>query len=114
MIVYYQSNPHTEIYRDGGSLQLCFIASDDENYCIFMEVVSSSLEDSKRYKQPVLLKGSFYLNDIKSDDYIDFVTWEQIVILLKEIKKDIGQQKFLTGHFSLIEQIANCGGWLVR
>ncbi len=107
-----KSNVCTEIYRDGGSLELRFLADDDKRYCIFMEVVMSSPDDCKRYQPPMLFKGDFYINNSQAEDYIAHITWQQVANLLQEIKQQMGEDYFsIDYHFPLIEKIANNGGW---
>lgn len=115
--VSYKSSASVVIYRDGGSLELRFTADDDRSYCIFMEVVHDSPDDCKRYHPPILFKGSFDINSSKPEDFIGYLTWQQIKGLISEIKIDIGQE--LKKHsdstyFKLIENIANNNGWLIN
>lgn len=116
IIPIYKSFESTTIYRDGGSLELRFIGDDNECYCVFISVVSDSPDDCKRYHQPKLLKGSFYINNIKPEDLICLLTWQQLSALIDSIKlnstlKD--KEKFGT-HLSLIEKISKNNGWLVN
>lgn len=115
--VQYKSSASTMIYRDGGSLELTFIADDDKNYSIFMELVQDSPADCKRYSPPMLFNGSVDLNNVQSEDLISYLTWQQIVVLLEAIKADIGKDDkkgFYSSYFDLVEKIANSDGWLIK
>ncbi|WP_218689043.1 hypothetical protein [Psychrobacter sp. BF1] len=111
--VEYKGAASSVIYRDGGSLELNFIATDDKNYCIFMEVVNESPSDCKRYVPPILFKGSF---DINSDDnnFVSYLTWQHITVFLEAIKADIGQDFEKFSCFDVIEKLANDNGWLIE
>ncbi|MBH0064598.1 MULTISPECIES: hypothetical protein [Psychrobacter] len=113
----YKCSANATTYRDGGSLELRFTADDDRNYCIFMEVVHDSPNDCKRYHPPLLFKDSFDINNSKPEDFIDYLTWQQIKGLISEIRMDIGQdfEKHADcAHLGLIENIANNNGWLIE
>lgn len=113
----YRSSASAIIYRDGGSLELRFTADDDRRYCIFMEVVHDSPDDCKRYHPPMLFKESFNINNSKPEDFIGYLTWQQIKGLISEIKMDIGQdfeKHSDSTYFELIENIANNNGWLIK
>ena len=115
--VRYRSSASALIYRDGGSLELRFAADNDRKYCIFMEVVSESPDDCKRYHPPMLFKESFDINNSKPEDFISYLNWQQIKGLISEIKMDIGQdfkKHSDSVHFELIENIANNNGWLIN
>ena len=117
LLVCYKDSASTMIYRDGGSLELRFTADDNRSYCIFMEVVHDSPDDCKRYHPPRLLKASFDINNSKPEDFINYLTWKQINVLINEIKIDIGQdieKHSDSAYFELIENIANNNGWLIK
>ena len=111
--VKYKNSASSTIYRDGGSLELNFIAVDDKNYYIFMEVVQDSPNDCKRYRTPMLFKGSFDINS-DSNEFINYLTWQQIIVLLDAIKANIGKDFEKFSYFSVIEKIANDNGWLIE
>ena len=113
LLVSYKSSASAIMYRDGGSLELRFIADNDRNYCIFMEVVHDSPDDCKRYHTPILFKESFDINNSKHEDFIGYLNWQQVKGLINEIKIDIGQD-FHDQDFDLIENIANNNGWLIK
>lgn len=110
--VSYKSSASIVVYRDGGSLELRFIANDDNDYCIFIEVVHDSPADCKRYQVPILFKGSFDINNIRYEDFIDYLTWQNIKEIISKIKMDIGQHAY-NQNFDLIENITDNNGWLV-
>ena len=113
----YKCSANATTYRDGGSLELRFTADDDRSFCIFMEVVHDSPDNCKRYHPPILFKGAFDINSSKPEDFIGYLTWQQIKGLISEIKMDIGQdfEKHADcAHLGLIENIANNNGWLIN
>lgn len=116
-MINYKSSANAMIYRDGGSLELRFTADDNKNYCILIEVVNESPNDCKRYHQPILFKGSFYINDVKPEDLICHLTWQQLSTLIVTVRLDTGQnykQHSDSFYFNLIENISNNNGWLIE
>ena len=113
--VKYKSSASSTIYRDCGSLELSFIADDGKSYSIFMEVVKDSPDDCKRYRPPMLFIGSFDINS-DNNNFISYLTWQQITVLLEAIKTDIGQdfKKLSHSYFDAIEKLANDNGWLIK
>lgn len=113
----YKSSANAIVYRDGGSLELQYVANDSNGYCVLMEVVQDSPNDCKRYHPPMLFKESFDINNSKPEDFINYLTWTQIKGLIDEIKIKIGQdfEKCSDSqYFKLIENIAGNNGWLIN
>lgn len=113
----YRGSATAIIYRDGGSLELRYVANDNNGYYVLMEVVQDSSDNCKRYQPPVLLKDSFDINNSKPEDFISYLTWEQVKSLIDEIKIDIGpdfQKRSDSPYFDLIKNIADNSGWLIK
>lgn len=116
-MINYKSSANAMIYRDGGSLEFRFTAEDNKDYCILIEVVSDSPNDCKRYHQPMLFKGSFSINSNKPEDFICYLTWQQLSTLIDTIKVDTGQnykQHSDSFYFNLIKNISDNNGWLIE
>lgn len=82
-----------------------------------MEVVHDSPDDCKRYHPPMLFKDLFDINNSKPEDFVSYLTWKQISVLIGEIKMDISQdfEKYSDRTcFDLIENIANNNGWFIK
>lgn len=116
-MINYKSSANAMIYRDGGSLELRFTAEDNKGYCIFIEVVSDSPNDCKRYHQPILFRDSFNINDVKPEDFICNLSWQQLRALINTIKLDTSENykhHSDSFYFNLIENISDNNGWLIE